>query len=73
MANIIISIAVSIIACKYGGFQFDTIFTYITIAIQLYEGYARLIKKHKGRKRNTDDKLLSQMKPINLVNIPQTK
>jgi len=43
MANIIISVLISIIACKYGGFKFDTIFTYVSIAMQLYASYIELI------------------------------
>lgn len=44
---IIIGILISTIGCEYGGFQFDTIFTYISAALQLYECCTHIVKHCK--------------------------
>ena len=53
---LIIILTISMIACKYGNFQFDTIFTYISIALQLYKNSTKAIKKYKRSKKDTNDK-----------------
>lgn len=47
MANVI-SILISLIACANDEFQFTTIYTYLSIAIALFESYERY--------KNTNDK-----------------
>lgn len=53
---LIIIIIISMIACDYGNFQFDTIFTYISIALQLYKYSTKVIKKYKRCNKDTNDK-----------------
>ena len=59
MKALIICILISIIANEYNNFPFDTIFTYISIAIQLYNASLRLQKnynEHKQKKqKNAND------------------
>ena len=60
MVELIICILISIIANECGGFSFESMFFYISIAIKLYKGCFRLQKNYKKHKqklsKNTNDK-----------------
>ena len=53
MVNLLICILISLVAHECNCYTFDTIFTYITIAMQLYEGCLELQKKYKIRQQKT--------------------
>ncbi len=54
---IIISIFVSMIACKYSNCEFDTIFMYVSIATQLLDTYIQFKYTHYKSNRDTNDKV----------------
>lgn len=54
---IIISIFVSMIACKYSNYKFDTIFMYVLIATQLLDAYMQFKNIHYKSNRDTNDKV----------------
>lgn len=53
MVNLLICLLISLVAHECNGYPFDTIFTYITIAMQLYEGCSELLKKYKIHQQKT--------------------
>lgn len=53
MAKLLICILISLVAHECSSFSFDTIFTYVTIAIELYEECLKLQKKFKKHQQTT--------------------
>lgn len=53
VAQLLICILISLVADECNSFSFDTMFTYITIAIQLYEACLQLQKNYKEHKQKT--------------------
>lgn len=53
MVSVLICVLVSLVAHECSFFSFDTMFTYITIAIQLYEGCLKLLKNSQKYKQIT--------------------
>lgn len=49
--DIVIGLLISIIACKYGDLQFETVFTYVLIALQLHERFIQMINVYKRRNK----------------------
>lgn len=71
MTELIICILISIIANECSGFPFDTMFFYISLAMQLCKGCFRLLKNYRNHKqkisKNTNEKNNIKVRQINPI------